>query len=154
MYGIVLVTPLAGVFIVKVPAVAPLVQFKALNAAAAGATETVNVQLCPPIVNAKLAVPLVAGVPEIANESEPDPLAKIPEVSVAVKPVTPVEEIVCKAYEPPLPPVYGTEALTPLAAVPLVNVPVLDVEPQFKAPSVAGIAEASLRQRTASPTAL
>ena len=42
---------------------------------------------------------------------------------------------------------YGTEALTPLAAVPLVKVPVIDVEPQFKAPSVAGMAEASLMQR-------
>ncbi len=114
-------------------------------------TETVNEQLCPPIVNAKLAVPLVAGVPEIVNESEPEPKAKIPAVNVAVKPVTPVEEIVCAAYEPPFPPVYGTEALTPLAAVPLVNVPVIDVEPQFKAPIVAGMAEASLRQRTANP---
>ena len=49
---------------------------------------------------------------------------------------------------------YGTEALTPLAAVPLVKVPVIDVEPQFKAPSVAGIADASLMQRTANPSAL
>jgi hypothetical protein len=68
-------------------------------------TETVKEQLCPPIVSAKLAVPLLAGVPEIASESEPEPLAKIPEVKVAVKPVTPVEEIVCAAYEPPFPPV-------------------------------------------------
>ena len=46
------------------------------------------------MVKAKLAVPLVAGVPEIAKLKEPEPLAKIPDVSVAVKPVTPVEEIV------------------------------------------------------------
>ena len=83
----------------------------------------------------------------MANESEPEPLAKIPDVNVAVKPVTPVEEIVCAAYEPPFPPVYGTDALTPLAAVPLVNVPVTEVEPQLIAPSVAGIADASLIQR-------
>ncbi len=106
------------------------------------------------MVKAKLAVPLVAGVPEIVKESEPEPLAKIPAVNVAVKPVTPVEEIVCAAYEPPFPPVYGTEALTPLAAVPLVKVPVIDVEPQLMAPSVAGMADASLMQRTANPSAL
>jgi hypothetical protein len=46
------------------------------------------------MVKAKLAVPLVAGVPEMANESEPVPFAKVPEDNVAVKPVTPVEEIV------------------------------------------------------------
>jgi hypothetical protein len=57
------------------------------------------------MVKAKLAVPLALGVPEMANESEPEPKAKIPDVNVAVNPVTPVEEIVCKAYEPPLPPV-------------------------------------------------
>ena len=120
----------------------------------ADCTETVNEQLCPPMVNAKLAVPLVLGVPEIANESEPAPFAKIPEEIVAVKPVTPVEEIVCAAYDPPFPPVYGTEALTPLAAVPLVNVPVTEVDPQFIDPNVAGIAEASLMQRMDSPSAL
>ena len=55
--------------------------------------------------------------------------------------------------DPPLPPVYGTDTLTPIAAVPLVRVPVIDVEPQFKAPIVAGIAEASLMQRTGKPNA-
>ena len=99
------------------------------------------------MVNAKLAVPLVLGVPEIANESEPEPLAKVPAERVAVKPVTPVDEIVCAAYDPPFPPVYGTEALTPLAAVPLVNVPVIEVDPQLIDPNVAGMAEASLMQR-------
>ena len=103
------------------------------------------------MVNAKLAVPLVAGVPEIVKENEPAPLAKIPAVKVAVKPVTLVEEIVCAAYEPPFPPVYGTDALTPLATVPLVKVPVMEVEPQLMAPSVAGIADASLMQRTEKP---
>ena len=55
--------------------------------------------------------------------------------------------------DPPLPPVYGTDTLTPLAAVPLVRVPVIDVEPQFKAPIVGGIAEASFMQRIEKPTA-
>jgi hypothetical protein len=105
------------------------------------------------MVKAKLAVPVAEGVPEIANESEPIPFAKVPEFNVAVKPVTPVEEIVCKAYEPPFPPVYGTEALTPLAAVPLANVPIIVVEPQFKAPIVVGMADASLMQRIVRPTA-
>ena len=60
----------------------------------AGGTLTANEHVCPPMVKAKLAVPLVAGVPEIANESEAEPLAKVPEDNVAVKPVTPVDEIV------------------------------------------------------------
>ena len=138
-------------FVTSTIAVGPEVQnteFAGYCAAKFTATLTVNEQLCPPMVKAKLAVPLVAGVPEMANESEPEPFAIMPAFNVAVKPVTPVEEIVWAAYEPPFPPVYGTEALTPLAAVPLVNVPVIDVEPQFKAPTVAGIAEASLMQRT------
>jgi hypothetical protein len=46
------------------------------------------------MVKAKLAVPLVLGVPEIVKESDPIPFAKVPEFSDAVKPVTPVEEIV------------------------------------------------------------
>jgi hypothetical protein len=126
-------------------------EFAGYCAAKAVCTDAVNEQLCPPIVKAKLAVPLLAGVPEIAKESEPAPLAKVPEVSVAVNPVTPVDEMFCAAYEPPFPPVYGTEALTLLAAVPLVKVPVIDVEPQLMAPSVAGMADASLMQRTAKP---
>ena len=48
---------------------------------------------------------------------------------------------------------YGTDALTPLAAVPLVKVPVIDVEPQLMAPIVAGIADASLMQRSVNPKA-
>ena len=46
------------------------------------------------MVKAKLAVPLALGVPVMAKESEPEPLPKVPAVNVAVKPVTPVEEIV------------------------------------------------------------
>ena len=67
-------------------------------------TETVNEHDCPPIVNAKLVVPLALGVPEISIESEPEPFDKVPKVKVAVRPVTPVEEIVCVEYEPPFPP--------------------------------------------------
>jgi hypothetical protein len=69
-------------------------EFAGYCAAKAVCTETENEHVCPPIVKAKLAVPLEAGVPEIANESEPAPLAKVPAVNVAVKPVTPVEDIV------------------------------------------------------------
>ena len=105
------------------------------------------------MVKEKLAVPLVAGVPEITNETEPEPFDKIPEFKVAVKPVTPFEEIVCAAYEPPFPAVYGTDALELLAAVPLIKVPVTVVETQFKAPTAAGIAEASFIQRTVKPSA-
>ena len=48
---------------------------------------------------------------------------------------------------------YGTVVETPLAAVPLVKVPVIEVEPQLMAPSVAGEAEASLMQRIVKPYA-
>ena len=57
-------------------------------------TLTVKAQDCPPSVIAKLAVPLVVGVPVIVYVNEPAPLASEPAESVAVKPVTPVEEIV------------------------------------------------------------
>ena len=57
---------------------------------------TINVKLpvCPPILIAKLAVPLVVGVPVMVYVKVPLPLAKVPEAKVAVKPVTPVEVIV------------------------------------------------------------
>ena len=112
-------------------------EFAGYCAANADCTETVNEHDCPPIVNAKLAVPLVAGVPEIANESEPKPLAKIPAVNAAVKPVTPVEEMVCAAYEPPFPPVYGTDALTVDPGVPSSKLPVIVAPAQLSAVSEA-----------------
>ncbi len=99
--------PVVG-FVTSTIAVGPEAQkteFAGYCAANADCTAIVNEQLCPPIVKEKLAVPLVLGVPEMANESEPAPFAKIPAVNVAVKPVTPVEEIVWAAYEPPFPPV-------------------------------------------------
>jgi hypothetical protein len=45
--------------------------------------------------NAKLAVPVEAGVPEIVMIRLPDPLANVPALMVAVSPVTPVEFIDC-----------------------------------------------------------
>ena len=60
----------------------------------AAPTLTVKEQDCPPTVMAKLAVPLVVGVPDIVYVNEPASFTKIPKESVAVKPVTPVEEIV------------------------------------------------------------
>jgi hypothetical protein len=58
-------------------------------------TLTVKEHDCPPIVMAKLAVPLVVGVPVIVYVNEPAPLAKAPATRVAVKPTTPVEETLC-----------------------------------------------------------
>jgi 1-acyl-sn-glycerol-3-phosphate acyltransferase len=58
-------------------------------------TVLVKVQVCPPILIAKLAVPLVAGVPVIVYDKLPAPLAKLPAAKVAVKPVTPVDVTVC-----------------------------------------------------------
>ena len=58
-------------------------------------TVRVSVQVCPPMLSAKLAVPLEAGVPVIVYKMDPDPEAKVPAVLVAVSPVTPVDVIVC-----------------------------------------------------------
>jgi hypothetical protein len=54
---------------------------------------------------AKLAVPLVVGVPVIVYVNEPAPLASEPASRVAVKPTTPEEDTVCAAYVPAFPPV-------------------------------------------------
>jgi hypothetical protein len=50
-------------------------------------------QLCPPILRLKLAVPLALGVPVMVYVKLPIPVAKLPAVRVAVRPVTPVEFI-------------------------------------------------------------
>ncbi|MNE46104.1 hypothetical protein D3C80_1404250 [compost metagenome] len=63
--------------------------------AAAAATLLVKVQVCPPSVRLKLAVPLAEGVPVMFRVTEPEPLARFPEDRLAVRPVTPVEEIAC-----------------------------------------------------------
>ncbi|MFN9938941.1 MAG: hypothetical protein ACK56I_05655, partial [bacterium] len=60
-------------------------------------------------------------------------MAKVPAGKVAVKPVTPVEVTVCPLCVPPLPPVYGTLLLTPLAAVSEVSVPLLEALAQVRA---------------------
>jgi hypothetical protein len=61
------------------------------------AMRIVNVPDCPPIVIVKLTVPLAEGVPEMVYNNDPAPFAKTPERSVAVRPLTPVELIVCAA---------------------------------------------------------
>lgn len=58
-------------------------------------TVRLSIQVCPPMLNAKPAVPLLAGAPLMVYVSEPLPLAKVPAAKVAVKPVTPVEATVC-----------------------------------------------------------
>ena len=57
------------------------------------------------MLRAKLAVPLVAGVPEMIKIKVPAPLSKVPAANVAVSPVTPVDVTVCPLCEPPFPPV-------------------------------------------------
>lgn len=81
-------------------------------------TVLVKVQFCPPILKAKLAVPLIAGVPVIVKVNVPAPLSKVPAAIVAVKPVTPVDNIVWAVYVPLLPPEYETLLLTLVAAIP------------------------------------
>lgn len=63
----------------------------------ASSTVTEKLQLCPPKVIAKEAVPADVGVPAIAYVRLPAPLAKVPAAKVAVNPVTPVEEIAVPA---------------------------------------------------------
>ena len=60
---------------------------------------TVNerLQLCPPNERANNAVPDEAGVPEMVYDKLPAPLANVPDESVAVNPVTPVDEIALPA---------------------------------------------------------
>jgi hypothetical protein len=57
-------------------------------------TSLLSVHVSPPIFNAKFAIPVVSGVPEMVYVRVPAPLAKIPADSVAVKPVTPVDDTV------------------------------------------------------------
>ena len=97
------------------------------------ATVLVRVQVCPPMLSEKLAVPPLAGVPVIVYVKFPAPLAKLPAVKVAVSPVTPVEVIVCPLCKPPFPPVYAIVLLTLAAATPCVNVPLLVAVEQLRA---------------------
>ena len=74
-----------------------LVAVEQLNAVmlAVGRTVLVKVQVCPPMFNAKLAVPALAGVPVMLKVKFPEPFAKVPAAHVAVRPVTPVDVKVC-----------------------------------------------------------
>ena len=63
--------------------------------AASVVTAAVNVQLCPPTLIAKLAVPAVAGVPVMVYTNEPEPVFTEPAAKLAISPVTPVEDILC-----------------------------------------------------------
>ena len=92
------ILPVVG-FVTSTTAVAPAVQctVPAGYCDWAATTLTVKKQDCPPKVIAKLAEPLVVGVPVIVYDNEPAPLASIPAASEAVKPTTPVEETFCAA---------------------------------------------------------
>jgi hypothetical protein len=63
----------------------------------AASTATVKLQVCPPKVIEKEAVPVDVGVPAMAYVMLPAPLASVPAAKVAVRPVTPVEEIALPA---------------------------------------------------------
>ena len=80
-------------------------QLKAVIVPRGRFTILVKVQFCPPILKAKLAVPLDAGVPVMVKVKLPAPLDKVPAAHVAVRPVTPVEVKVCELRYPPFPPV-------------------------------------------------
>ncbi len=92
-----------GLPIIKVPA--GIKDVSMFNGPRPMFTVLVSVQVCPPTLKAKLAVPLLAGVPVIIYVNEPAPIAKLPAAKVAVKPVTPIDVTVCPLCEPPFPPV-------------------------------------------------
>ncbi len=77
------------------PVLVAVEQFKAKTVPEGMSTVLVSIHDCPPTLNAKLAVPLEDGVPAMLKVKLPAPLAKLPDVKEAVKPVTPVEVIVC-----------------------------------------------------------
>jgi hypothetical protein len=56
-------------------------------------TTLVKLQVWPPIERAKVALPVVDGVPVIVYVKVPLPLTKFPGARVAVRPVTPAELI-------------------------------------------------------------
>ena len=65
MYGTLLLTLAAATPCVKVPELDAVEQVKAVIVPTGNATVLVSVQVCPPTLKAKLAVPLEAGVPVI-----------------------------------------------------------------------------------------
>ena len=118
--------------LVSVPTVVAPAQLRVVSVAAGAATFTVKLQLCPPKLIAKVAVPLVDAVPVMVYVTLPFPLAKVPALKVAVSPVTPVEARFCALYVPAFPPVYGTLTLTLPAAWPLVSTPTVAAFAQSK----------------------
>ena len=60
-------------------------------------TVNTKLQLWPPKLTEKIAVPAADGVPVIAKERLPVPFANVPAASVAVNPVTPVDIIATPA---------------------------------------------------------
>ena len=149
-----LLTLAAATPCVNVPELVAVEQLKAVIVPTGKATVLVKVQVCPPMLSAKLAVPLLAGVPVIVYVNEPAPLNKVPAAKLAVKPVTPVEVIVCAVLVPPFPPVYGTLLLTLAAAIPCVSVPLLVAFPQSMVFIEPCCGVASFRQRTEKPFSL
>ena len=94
MSGTLLFTLAAAMPCVNDPVLVAVEQVKAVIVPTGKATFLVKVQVCPPKLNAKLAVPLEAGVPVIVYVKLPAPLSKVPAARVAVKPVTPVDVMV------------------------------------------------------------
>ncbi len=94
MYGTLLFTLAAAMPCVSVPLLVAVEQLNAVMLAV-GRTVLVKVQVCPPMLSAKLAVPALAGVPVMVMVKFPEPFANVPAAHVAVKPVTPVEVKVC-----------------------------------------------------------
>ena len=82
---------LAGKPWVKAAVLIAFAQFKAVITPKGKFTDLDKLQVCPPIFKVKLAVPLALGVPFMVYVKAPDPTEKVPDSSVAVKPVTPVE---------------------------------------------------------------
>ena len=97
MYGTLLLTLDAALPWVNVPVFVAVEQLSAVMVPTGGFTVLVKVQVCPPMFNAKLAVPALAGVPVMVMVKFPEPFAKVPAAHVAVSPVTPVEVKVCAA---------------------------------------------------------
>ncbi len=81
---------------VNTPELVAVEQLSAVILPTGKSTALVKVQVCPPTLIVKLAVPLVAGVPVIVYVKLPAPLSKVPAVKFAVKPVTPEDVMVCE----------------------------------------------------------
>ncbi len=96
MYGTLLLTLEAATPCVNVPVLVAVEQLSAAMVPAGGFTVLVKVQVCPPMLSAKLAVPFDAGVPVMVKVKLPAPVAKVPAAHVAVRPVTPVDVKVCE----------------------------------------------------------